>query len=85
MGLHGIASHSNIIRRPVVESAVHQPTQWKKGLIIGGAFGLLVDVMVAADRPCETGDCGFPVGPMIASFFVFAVIGGLIGNIFKRH
>jgi hypothetical protein len=61
-----------------------QHTQWKTGMIIGGAVGVIVDVLIATDYPCDSG-CTMPIGSMLGVLFVLTLIGGLIGNAFRKH
>lgn len=60
-------------------------TQWKKGMLIGGAAGLALDLLIVwpMSQSNETGGSFNPLGflPLIA---VGALIGGLIGAAFRK-
>ena len=58
------------------------PSQWKKGMIIGGVVGAAVGVAVNSFEKSMSDDPyrRFSYAALFLSMFIFAVVGGLIGS-----
>lgn len=88
-GLSSPTVHTSTSSRPLYPRSA-PPTEWRKGMLIGGIVGLAVGVLgVIVNRSCESreSDCGGSgndVLILLGPTAVFALIGGLIGSGFHK-